>query len=248
MAGLLVKQRTLGESDLLIDFFTDRLGKLRAIVKGGKRSKKRFFGLLLTAHYLDLHLAPTRYSDLWRLEAAELIEPHLGLRQDHRRLMAAGPVLELLLKATATHHPQPEALSLALLTLGRLGAARDSGEMADTLVVFLTRLLSELGYGLSLNDCLHCGRPLAQFRHARISTRGGLVCQSCPPGGVCLHAPPGLVKGLAAAQKLDLAALGRLGFEAGLSLSALPFLSEFWQRVLGSDLPSIKLARSSLAG
>ncbi len=240
--GLLLKQRNLGESDLLVEFFTDTLGRLTAIVKGGKRSRKRFFGLLLTAHHLQLHLAPTRWSELWRLEAAELLLPHLGLRRDFRRLMAAGPVMELLYRATASHDPQPAALGLALLTLARLATARSPREMADALAIFLTRLQVEMGFGLQLSRCLQCGRPVAGQGPVRLWLQGGLLCPGCLPEAKASLVSPGLVKGLAAAQSLDLRALARLGFASGLGLEALPILAEAWRRIAGHDLPSLGLA------
>lgn len=246
--GLLIKQRSLGESDLLVEFFTDTLGRLTAIVKGGKRSKKRFFGLLLTAHHLQLHLAPTRWSDLWRLEAAELLLPHLGLRQDYRRLLASGPVLELLHRTSALHDPQPAALALALLSLARLATAREPQEMADVLAIFLTRLQTEMGYGLQLSCCLHCGRPVTGAGPLRLSLQGGLLCPQCLPRAAGLEASPGLARGLAAAQSLELAALGRVSFSSGLGMVALPFLAECWRRIVGHDLPSLNLALHILKG
>jgi DNA repair protein RecO (recombination protein O) len=248
--ALILRLRGLGESDLLADLFTPEMGRATALVKGGKRSKKRFFGLLLTGHFLDVQLAPPRKgSDLWRLEAASLLAPHVGLRQDFRRLIAASPVWELLLRATAPHDPHAPALDLALATLARLDKTRETAGLASALAAYLVRLLKELGYGLSLDACLICGRPSHGAKATRLSMAGGLVCGLCPHesthhgGAAVWDVPAGLVKGLAAAQEMELGALGRLRFPAAVLKPSLAFLTEFWRRVAAHDLPSLEVAQ-----
>ena len=55
--GLILRLRPLGESDLLVDLFSKEMGRITALAKGGKRSKQRFFGVLLAGHLLQLGLA-----------------------------------------------------------------------------------------------------------------------------------------------------------------------------------------------
>ncbi len=248
--ALILRLRGLGESDLLLDLFARDLGRVTALVKGGKRSQKRFFGLLLTGHLVDAHLTPaTKGSDLWRLEAASLLTAHVGLRLDFRRLIAAAPVWELLLRCTAPQDPHAPALDLALATLSRLERADDQAELAAGLIVFLTRLLKELGYGLCLDICLVCGRPHAKAKAAHLSLAGGLVCGLCPHesvshgGAAVWEVPAGLVKGMAAAQELDMGSLGRLRFPASVLKPGLAYLCEFWRRVAGRDLASLEVAQ-----
>ena len=244
--GLVLRLRPIGESDLLLDLFTHELGRATALAKGGKRSLKRFCGLLLTGHHLEATLAPLRSADIWRLEAAALLAPHLGLRQDWRRWVMAGPVLELLRRATALNDPHPRALALVLATLERLERAGEPTEMGAALVIFLARLLAELGYGLELGRCLGCGKEAARVARPRLSLGGGLVCEDCPPRHREHPVPPGLVKSLAAAVGLTPEALGRLKITPALLDPALAFLGDFWREITERDLPSLELAREVL--
>jgi DNA repair protein RecO (recombination protein O) len=224
-----------------VDLLTAQLGRSTALAKGGRRSKKRFAGLLLTAQLLEADLVPgKRGSDLWRLEAAALAERHLGLRLDHRRLLAAAPVLELLLRATAAHDPQPAALELSLVTLARLGAAPERQALASGLVAHLARMLSLMGYGLSLEACLVCAKEPGPS--PRLSLAGGAVCSRCQIEGAW-QVPAGLVRGLAAAQGLEPRALARLAFPPAAAAPGLAFLAEFWRRAVGHDLPALGLAQ-----
>ena len=247
--GLILRAGVMGESDVRLDLFTHGLGRLSVVAKGGKRSQKRFFGLLLSGHLLKVNLAPSKKGgDLWRLDSAELIRAHAGLRWDYSRLLAAAPVWELLLRATAPHDPQPRALELALITLGRMEAATSRPELGSALVVFLVRLLDELGYGLSLEICPRCGRPAAGDRICRLALSGGVICTDCARGGAGeMEAPAGILKGFAAAGSLALANLGRLAFAESLLRPGLSFLTRFWQQVAAHDLPALELAARELS-
>lgn len=246
MIGLLLRQRSLGESDLMLDVFTSSMGRMTALAKGGKRSKQRFFGVLLDAHLLEMNLEPTKSPDLWRLASARVLSSHLGLRQDYRRLLAAGPVLELLLRATPVQAPQQGVLELALITLSRMEQGNGTAELGSALAIFLARLLDLLGYGLNLEACLHCGRPVERMKSLRLTLGGGVVCPSCPAGNRDQHVSPGLVKFLAAARALEPRPLSRLCLPAGQLPLALGFLADFWREVVGHDLPSLGLALRSL--
>ncbi|MBU4277906.1 MAG: DNA repair protein RecO [Proteobacteria bacterium] len=246
LPGLVLRLRPLGESDLMLDLFTNAMGRITALAKGGKRSKQRFFGVLLDAHLLEMNLEPTKSPDLWRLASARVLASHLGLRQDYRRLLAAGPVLELLLRATPVQASQEGVLELALITLSRMEHGNGPAELASALAIFLARLLDLLGYGLNLESCLHCGRPLEQMQSLRLTLGGGVVCPSCPAGHRDHQVPPGLVKFLAAARALEPRPLSRLRLPAGQSPLALGFLADFWREVVGHDLPSLGLALRSL--
>lgn len=241
--ALVLQLNPQGESDIRLDLFTRERGRLSALAKGGKRSRRRFTGLLLLAHYLEVELRPPRRGgELMWLDGARLLLPFLGIRQDYRRFLAAAPVLELLLRATAEGDPQPAALELALLSLSRLEGADTAPEMLCALVVFLTRLLGELGYGLELRRCLRCGGAALEGRTARLSLEGGLVCGRCGGGRQVVQVPAGLVRGLAAAGSLEPEALARLSFTPGTLRPALEFLSRFWRQVTGRELPSLAAA------
>ncbi len=244
--GLLLAARERRESDLLLDLYTHHRGRLTALARGARRSRKRFLGLLLTAHHLELHLSPPRGDEPWGLAVAALRRDHRPLREHWRRWLTAGPVLETLRRTTPPEESQPELLALALLTLQRLERAANPGETASALVVYLVRLLARLGHGLHLQDCLRCRRPAAGLGRAFLTLEGGLLCPACAAAGRAEEVAPGLIRGLAAAQNLETTALGRLGFPRPLALQALAFLARFAQAQLERRLPSLELAHQSL--
>ena len=232
--GLLLRLRPFNESDLLLDFFSDQHGRLTALAKGARRSKRRFMGLLLSAHLLALELKPVKKSDLWVLESAQLLSNYLGLSQDYQRWLASGPILEMLLKGTAYSQPAPELLYLALLTLKRIERSHNSLERRTALLIFINRFLKEVGFALYLARCLKCG--LEQFP-AGLSLQGGVICCQCLPGQNPVSR--GLINSLLAGQTLAMDGLSRLSFTQNALNEGLPFVSAFARQILGNDLLSL---------
>ncbi|WP_449246892.1 DNA repair protein RecO [Desulfarculus baarsii] len=245
--ALTLRLRELGESDLLVDFFGRRIGRGTAIAKGARRSRKRFFGLLLVGHLLELELWPSKSGDLWRLEAAWLLENHQALRADWRRWLFGAPVLELLLRATASHDPHPAALDLALRALSACGQASDKKLLASRLLVFCLLLANELGYGLSLERCVRCGRPVLDEPGLALSPEGGLVCCQCPAGPRARPLAPGLRQGLRTALALPADKKDRLAFPLPLAREGLAFMHQYWAETIGADLGALTVAVDCLA-
>ena len=249
-SALILRLSPRGESDLMVDLYTREHGRLRVLAKGAKRSKKRFVGLLLTGQHIEAELAPFRKGgDLLSLSGASLVGGFGGLRQDWRYFLLASPVYELLLKCTAQNDPHPRIFDLALASLAALENAQSKTRAASALILFLTRLLEEAGFGLTLDCCLACGCEMESSGEAFLSLQGGTVCGRCPETASSYgryQVPLGLVKSLEAASRLELSALDRLNLPPALLTPGLAFLGRFWQQVAGLPLPSLGLAARAL--
>jgi DNA repair protein RecO (recombination protein O) len=236
--GLILRGRPWGESDFLLDIFTDHQGRISALAKGGQRSKRRFVGLLLSAQLLNLGLKTYPKSNLRLLSQATLITSYAKLREDYQRWLAAGPILELLLRGTAYLAPMPEILYLAIISLKRIAQSQHHLEQYNALLLFINRFLQESGCGLHLGRCLLCGQDTASAP-AALSLQGGLVCRRCRP-----HEPaisPGIINILRASQGIELNALPRLSFTQPQIKQLMPFMSAFARQALNQDFLSFDL-------
>ena len=249
-SALVLRLEPRGESDLMVDLYTQSHGRLRVLAKGAKRSKKRFMGILLTGQHLEVELMPFRKGgDLLSLSSASLLNGFAGLRQDWRKFMVAAPVCELLLKCTSQYDPHPRVHELALATQAGLEAAQAKDKAASLLILFLARLLEETGFGLTLDCCLACGSEPHGSGETYLSLQGGLVCGCCPETASAhgrFTVPLGLVKSLRSASRLEFSALSRLKLAPALLEPGLAFLNRFWQQVAERPLPSLSLAGRAL--
>ncbi|HTJ40903.1 MAG TPA: DNA repair protein RecO, partial [Kofleriaceae bacterium] len=80
--AMVLRQTPFGESDAVVTLFTRTHGKISALARGARASKKRFAGALglLVLSRVDLKRKPR--GDLWSLDAAELAREWTGLAGD----------------------------------------------------------------------------------------------------------------------------------------------------------------------
>lgn len=244
--GIILRLRQLGESDLLVDLYTGRMGRITAIAKGARRSQKRFFGLLLVGHLIEGQLAKSKSGDLWRLDGAKVIENYALIRDDWYRWVFAAPVLELLLRMTAPHDPSEGLLHLADEALKRLCRADQKRIMASDILIFMVNLADKLGFGLSFDVCVVCGRPAAPQSTLHLSHQGGVVCRHCGNHD-CMAVPQGLVKGMSAALQMPPEQRARLVFPIAICRQGIEFMTNYLQAICGRDIQSLGVLLPLLA-
>ena len=162
----------LREADLLVTLFTRAEGKVRAVAKSAKRSRKRFGGALEPLTCVRALWADSPGSDLARLDSCDVLLSPLSSPLDYPRLVALSHVGEMLDELLPDREPSDAIFRLAWAVLQALQA----GPIWLPIAYFDLWMLRLLGFLPSLDECIECGAPLAAqpaFFHA---LRDGLVC------------------------------------------------------------------------
>ncbi|MBI4791814.1 MAG: DNA repair protein RecO [Deltaproteobacteria bacterium] len=166
-----------GESDKIVTLYTSQFGKLKAIAKGAKRSKKRFVNKLEFFSLLDVTVVPGRLSSLFLLDNAGLINPFPALRENYHRYTAAMLVCELVNQWTRENDRDENLFQLLCWCLHELAA---TGSVAATVIFFQIKMLDLLGVGLQLDHCLVCGKmEQTALPHHFSPAQSGIVCAPC---------------------------------------------------------------------
>ncbi|MEO7760782.1 MAG: DNA repair protein RecO, partial [Casimicrobiaceae bacterium] len=141
------------ETSLLVETFTRSHGRVPLIAKGAKRPRSSWRGVLMA--FQPLSLSWSGSGDVKTLNDAEW-QPGLPLLEG--KALACGFYLnELLLKLIAREDPHPGLFDSYRQALDGFSAGVDH---ARCLRRFEVRLLSELGYGLSLTHDAASAQPL----------------------------------------------------------------------------------------
>lgn len=171
--GVVLKGFDIGESDVVVELYTTRWGRIHAVAKGGRRSKRRFVNKLEPFSYLRL-LLTGRGRGLMHLQEADFVRPFFHITDDLRKVLYAFHALELVRMMTPLWDPHPEVMGLLVrfLSLVDQGRARE-----EHLRLLELRLLSLMGYRPRFDRCLVCGARCdgGIFLFAK----GGVVCRGC---------------------------------------------------------------------
>lgn len=186
--ALLLKRTDFREVDVIVTLFTARYGKIQALARGARRSRKRFGGALEPIHTLDVELVEPKRGEFFELSQASIVHPRLTLPQSLEHLQFAGKLLAWLRRALPERAPEPEIWRLANALLDRMDAT-DSPDPALAVAEFGLHYLQRLGWGMTFDACVRCGRPCPTNKPGRITAAaGGLVCRSCGAGKTLLTA------------------------------------------------------------
>ncbi len=181
-AALLVRSIAYGEADIVATFFTEESGKLAAIVRGARKSSKRFAGALEPIHRLRVTLED-KGKELCVLKEARLQRPRTGITTSLEAMEASGQALRWVRHLCPARTPEPAAwrsLDQLLDTLDVECSGGGAGSSRTHLAVFGLRLLTDMGYALELDRCIRCGRPCPDGRSAFVDAgSGGVICTSC---------------------------------------------------------------------
>lgn len=145
------------ETSLIVETFTERMGRVAMIARGAKRPRSELRGVLQAFQPLALSWAGG--GELKTLLKAEW---RGGLPLPTGAALLCGFYLnELLLKLLAREDPHPRLWSEYASALDALTADGEPPAQAATLRRFELRLLAELGYALSLSHDVQSGAPIA---------------------------------------------------------------------------------------
>ena len=174
--GVVLRSIKLGEADKIVTVMTQGSGKVRAVAKGIRKTTSRFGARLEPFTHVSLMLYRGR-GQLDTITQAEIIAPHLAIREDLALFAAGETMLEAVDKVAEEHERN---VRLALLLLAGLRALdtkpADPGAVAES---FMLKLLSLSGFHPSLTACAVCGAKDPQLFSPGM---GGAVCRQLRGG------------------------------------------------------------------
>ena len=229
------------ESDRLVHLYTEAQGRVAAVAKGARRSRRRFPGTLEILTLIDTRLADPPRSALMRLEGAKLLKPFEGLVNHLGRYAIACQLAELLDRITGEREANPELFHFASGVLDVLRLEAPDRLLA---LLVLTKTLARLGYRPLLVDCSSCGRTLGpNARGTGFEARhGGAVCAACrEPEAPTV--PARLLLALDSGIRSPLRDRGLLGLDSRDVARAELLLERFFRYHIGLELRTMPFLR-----
>ena len=187
--ALVARSVDYGEADRICSLLTRDLGRVSALARSARRSRKRFGGALSLFVIGDATLKPSR-GDLLALERFDALQDLApGIGGDVIKVAHGSYMLELARELWP--EGQADADAFDLLCDG-LRAVADNPPSPPLLRGFELQLLQAMGLAPCLDRCVSCGTAealAAPGNHGQVVFnlhRGGIVCPACTPSGTAL--------------------------------------------------------------
>ncbi len=172
--GIVLRERSVGESDKFLDVLTDAEGLIEVFAKGVKKQNSK--NAPVTQLYCYSKFCLNESGGRYTLNSAEPIRTFFELSQDIEKFSLAAYFSEMILYVATEERPNNEVLRLILNCLHFLCLGnRDIMLLKAT---FELRLMSEIGLVPNLIGCCQCLKYTAS--RMQFDLRGGrLFCEDC---------------------------------------------------------------------
>jgi DNA repair protein RecO (recombination protein O) len=176
--ALVLRTRPFGESDMIVSFLTQDLGKITGIAKGAKRSRRRFMNSLEPFSLINLHLQDRPNRGLAFIVAAELLVSFKQLITSLVKISYASYMVEITEGLIAEREQNHLVFRHLRDGLRYLDENEPSLRYLTSFELILLRLT---GYQPLLDSCKRCGngrhRTVARWHFSFAD--GGILCDSC---------------------------------------------------------------------
>jgi recombinational DNA repair protein (RecF pathway) len=211
--GIVINKVKYLESDLIVTILLKDEGKVKAIVKGGANSRKRFPGTFEAGNIGEFGLVEKNTYQLMRLTHSKIDNYWIKLKKDYEKILMLIYFLGLTDSMIPEHQPNLKIFDILLYTLCCLETDCDikspeSSDQSPSWVTgwmprpftkggveitpnFLNRirlfyelhLLKEIGLLHVIGRCESCKVPFSNDGVNLVVKTGRFVCNSCTPAG-----------------------------------------------------------------
>jgi DNA repair protein RecO (recombination protein O) len=234
--AVLARSVDFGDSDRVCTLLTRDRGKVSALARGAKRSRKRFGGALSLFVIGEAALRPSRGGELMLLERFDGVED-LGaaIGGDVVKLAHGSYLLELTRELWPPGQPEPRGYEILLEGLRTLASAPRAS--ASLLRAYELGALGAVGLAPSLDLCPVCGREVVEA--ARFDPgRGGAICETCSTSGFPLGGE--VLETLRRLQRMPIARAVSAELPPGVSRGLRETMLLVVRQTLGKDLRSLE--------
>jgi DNA repair protein RecO (recombination protein O) len=178
--ALLLRATDYRDADRIVTLFTRDAGKLSALARGARGSKRRFAGSLEPYSVIRVELEEGR-GELLTLKRADLKLPFVQLLSELDRMDAAAGALALVREAHAPRVLDPELFVGAVQYLTVVDHEGDP--QRSLLLAFALRVLALMGIAPRLAECGRSGSPVPADKSAYFDPALGAVVSRRHGGG-----------------------------------------------------------------
>jgi DNA repair protein RecO (recombination protein O) len=175
--GFVLKTFPFKESSLIVSALTDRLGKIKLMVKGVRRPKSRICGAMEPFNLDEIIFHKREFKEMYNLSDAVIIDHFEKIRKNPRKVNAALVLCEFYDRTLPAEEMDGRSFTLLLGFLKKLRVAEESA-IRSLVVSYLLRALASAGVMPHLDDCVRChGAVGGENRKVDFSVAsGGVVC------------------------------------------------------------------------
>lgn len=169
--GVVTGLRPLGEADVVVRLVTGETGRLEAVARGARKSRRRFAGVLELGHTLQCEVRSGRGA-LPTLTSATVVERIRRSREDFTKICQLAYACEIIDGLCAADLEAPRLARLLRVWIDMLES--DAVLAPSARVALESKALTFAGLAPALVTCPECGDRLEGRVHWSLDAGGGV--------------------------------------------------------------------------
>lgn len=175
--GVVIRKRNFGEKDRILTIFSRERGKLEILSKGCRRPGSRL------SHCSDLGVGGIFFIhkgknlDILGEFKSKFFPQSISGNYEKTKFISI--IFAILDKIFETDHPHPKSYQSIIETIENI----DNVSVETLRIVFLSRIVSDLGIQPQLSTCALCGLELSAVKGIVYDEQGEFYHASCLEGG-----------------------------------------------------------------
>jgi DNA repair protein RecO (recombination protein O) len=179
--AIILGKKNVAETDRIYTAYTREAGKVRILGKGVRKPNAKLAGSLEPVTMAEIFIAKSR--GLGKVTGAIVVDNFLNVKSNFEALQKTGHVFGVLNKIIVEEEKDEkifDILSGFLKAMDKVCAKEGESEKMDILALgLLFKLLLEMGYGIEVEKCVHCGGRLKPENNFFSAGKGGVLCLNC---------------------------------------------------------------------
>ncbi len=171
--GIVLQNQELGEADKIVTLYSQKLGKIRGVAKGVRKTTSKFGSGVEIFTYADYLLYGRENNDLDIITQVQIIHSFQEIREDLDKITSGAFILELVDTLVAGREKDPLLFSLILQTLTWL-----KSEVNELIIpTFVLKIMTLLGLKPHVGEsCILCHKLIDKMQFS--PGQGGIICTS----------------------------------------------------------------------
>ncbi|MBA4318361.1 MAG: DNA repair protein RecO [Flavobacterium sp.] len=175
--AIVLRKLDYGDTSKIAALYTEELGRISVIVKGGRTSKSKIGMIVDPLNIIQIVLYKKESREIQLLTQADIVLSPSLIKNELERIKYASAINELVYTLIPEHEPNHKIYRgvKRIFTL-----MNEKGESPKVLLIrFFLFFLKEIGYEIQLSHCADCRKDLSSEQELFFSYNKGVLCPVC---------------------------------------------------------------------
>ena len=227
--GIILKETSYKEHSKIIQILTKEHGLISVIAKGSKSPKSKLRALTIRYTY-GIFQVVYKEDKLSTLVNADVINPLEKIKSDITLISYLGYLSELTMQVIK-HDYDKEIYNMFILSILKINEGFDPLIITNILEL---KYLNYLGVGISLNECVKCGRKTDIITID--GDAGGLICKNCYTNEMLVDLKT--IKLIRMYYLVDIKSISKIDISSKIKNEINMFIEKYYDRYTGLYLKS----------